>query len=63
MYLGVVTALLGMAIFFESIAMLLAPAVFFAVIDRMVIPREEETLQRLFGNDYVDYKNRVRRWI
>jgi protein-S-isoprenylcysteine O-methyltransferase Ste14 len=63
MYLGVATALFGLAIFFSSIAMLLAPAVFFAVIDRMVIPREEETLERLFGNDYVDYKNRVRRWI
>ena len=63
MYLGIVTALTGMAIFFGSIAMLLAPAVFFAVIDRMVIPREEETMARLFGQDYADYKNRVRRWI
>ena len=63
MYLGLAAALFGLAIFFSSIAMLLAPAVFFAVIDRMVIPREEETLERLFGNDYVDYKNRVRRWI
>ncbi|HKN13439.1 MAG TPA: isoprenylcysteine carboxylmethyltransferase family protein [Candidatus Binatus sp.] len=63
MYLGLATALFGLAIFFSSIAMLLAPAVFFAVIDRMVIPREEETLERLFGNDYADYKNRVRRWI
>ncbi len=63
MYLGLATALFGLAIFFSSIAMLLAPAVFFAVIDRMVIPREEETLERIFGNDYADYKNRVRRWI
>src|ERR1019366_1344717 len=51
MYLGLATALM------------LAPVVFIAVIDRMVIPREEETLGRLFGNDYADYKNRVRRWI
>ncbi|MGA7872694.1 MAG: isoprenylcysteine carboxylmethyltransferase family protein [Candidatus Binatus sp.] len=63
MYLGVVTVLMGLAIFFSSIAMLLAPAVFFAVIDRMVIPREEETMERLFGQDYVAYKGRVRRWI
>jgi protein-S-isoprenylcysteine O-methyltransferase Ste14 len=63
MYLGLVTTLLGLAIFFSSIAMLLAPAVFFAVIDRMVIPREEETMERLFGQDYVAYKERVRRWI
>ncbi len=63
MYLGMTTALFGLAIFFSSIAMLLAPAVFFAVIDRMVIPREEETMERLFGQDYVAYKDRVRRWI
>jgi protein-S-isoprenylcysteine O-methyltransferase Ste14 len=63
MYLGLVSALLGLAIFFGSIAMLLAPAVFFAVIDRILIPREEETMERIFGQDYVAYKDRVRRWI
>jgi protein-S-isoprenylcysteine O-methyltransferase Ste14 len=63
MYLGIATTLFGMAIFFSSIAMLIAPAVFFAVIDRMVIPREEEKMERLFGQDYLDYQNRVRRWL
>jgi protein-S-isoprenylcysteine O-methyltransferase Ste14 len=63
MYFSFVTVLVGLAIFFESIAMLLAPAIFFAVIDRMVIPREEETMERLFGQEYLDFKNRVRRWI
>jgi protein-S-isoprenylcysteine O-methyltransferase Ste14 len=63
MYLGLVTVLIGLAVFFESIAMLLAPAVFFAVIDRLVIPREEEMMERLFGKDYLDFKDRVRRWI
>jgi len=63
MYLGLAAALFGLAIFFGSIVMLLAPAVFFAVIDRMVIPREEETMERLFGQEYRDYTYRVRRWI
>jgi protein-S-isoprenylcysteine O-methyltransferase Ste14 len=63
MYLGLATTLFGLAIFFGSIVMLLAPAVFFAVIDQMVIPREEETMERLFGQDYRDYMYRVRRWI
>ena len=62
MYLGLASALFGLAIFFGSITMLLAPAVFFAVIDRIVIPREEETMDRLFGQDYRNYTNRVRRW-
>lgn len=63
MYLGLATMLFGLAIFFGSIVMLLAPAVFIAVIDRMVIPREEETMERRFGQDYRDYTYRVRRWI
>jgi protein-S-isoprenylcysteine O-methyltransferase Ste14 len=63
MYLGLVTTLLGFAVFFGSIVMLAAPVVFFTVIDRMVIPREEETMERRFGQDYRDYVYRVRRWI
>ncbi len=63
MYFGMAMTLFGLAIFFGSIVMLPAPAVFFAVIDRMVIPREEETMERLFGQDYRDYTHRVRRWI
>ena len=63
MYLGLASSLFGLAIFFGSITMLLAPAVFFAVIDRMVIPREEETMERRFGQDYRDYTYRVRRWL
>jgi protein-S-isoprenylcysteine O-methyltransferase Ste14 len=63
MYLGLTIALLGLAIFFDSTVMLLAPAAFFVVIDKMLIPREEETMERLFSQQYVDYKNRVRRWL
>jgi protein-S-isoprenylcysteine O-methyltransferase Ste14 len=63
MYLGLTIALLGLAIFFDSTVMLLAPAAFFVVIDKMLIPREEETMERLFSQQYVDYKDRVRRWL
>jgi protein-S-isoprenylcysteine O-methyltransferase Ste14 len=63
MYLGLTTALLGFAVFFASPVMVLAPIVFFVVIDRMVIPREEQTMERLFGESYVDYQRRVRRWL
>ena len=63
MYPGLAMTLFGLAIFFGSIVMLLAPAAFVALIDRMVIPREEETMERLFGQEYRDYTYRVRRWI
>jgi protein-S-isoprenylcysteine O-methyltransferase Ste14 len=63
MYLGLTIALAGFAIFFGSIVMLVAPAVFAFVIDGKVIPREEATMERRFGQQYLDYKNRVRRWL
>jgi protein-S-isoprenylcysteine O-methyltransferase Ste14 len=63
MYVGVVTGLFGFAIFFWSVVMLLAPIVFFLVIDRLVIPNEEASMERMFGQRYLDYKARVRRWL
>jgi protein-S-isoprenylcysteine O-methyltransferase Ste14 len=63
MYLGLTLILLGFAVFFASVAMLLAPVGFVLVIDRIVIAREEYTLERIFGQTYLDYKSRVRRWL
>ena len=63
MYLGVTVVLFGFAVFFGSIAMLLAPIAFVVIIDRMVIPLEEQNLERLFSQQYSDYKTRVRRWL
>ena len=63
MYLGLSLVLFGFAVFFGSIAMLLAPIAFVVIIDRMVIPLEEQNMERLFGPQYSDYKTRVRRWL
>lgn len=63
MYLGSALVLFGFAVFFSSIAMLLAPIAFVVIVDRMVIPLEEQNLERLFGASYTDYKTRVRRWL
>ncbi len=63
MYLGVTVILIGFAVFFWSVAMLLAPIGFFIVIDRVVIPNEEQTLERTFGAAYTEYQSRVRRWL
>ena len=43
-------------------AILLLPLVVY-VIQREVIGREERYLERTFGEEYLDYKRRVRRWV
>jgi protein-S-isoprenylcysteine O-methyltransferase Ste14 len=63
MYLGLAVVLLGFAIFFGSPVMLLAPIAFYLIIDRMLIPEEEATLEGVFGEEYLDFKRRVRRWL
>ena len=63
MYVGITIVLLGFAVFFGSPVMLAAPILFVVLIDRMVIPKEEDTMERQFGEHYRDYKRRVRRWL
>jgi protein-S-isoprenylcysteine O-methyltransferase Ste14 len=61
---------LGMAVLYAALALALGviwalaflPVVIFAV-DRLVIAREEPYLERKFGDNYRDYKRRVRRWL
>jgi protein-S-isoprenylcysteine O-methyltransferase Ste14 len=43
-------------------AILLLPAAL-VVVQRGVIEREERYLERKFGEEYLRYKERVRRWI
>jgi protein-S-isoprenylcysteine O-methyltransferase Ste14 len=43
-------------------AILLLPLVVY-VIQREVIGREERYLERTFGEEYLDYKRRARRWV
>jgi protein-S-isoprenylcysteine O-methyltransferase Ste14 len=43
-------------------SLLLLPALL-AVVDRGVIEREESHLRERFGEDYEEYRSRVRRWI
>lgn len=63
MYLGMVIMLTGWGIYLGSIApFLLIPAFVWTLTVMQIIP-EEEILEEKFGQVYVDYKARVRRWI
>ena len=53
----------GIAIAFNSLwAFVLMPLVLLAI-DRGVIAREEKYLARRFGDEYLQYKARVQRWL
>ncbi len=43
--------------------MLLAVPIGLILIDRIVVTREERYLERKFGEEYLSYKRRVRRWV
>jgi protein-S-isoprenylcysteine O-methyltransferase Ste14 len=63
MYFGFALLTLGLAILVDSAWMLLALPIGLVLIDRFVITREERYLERKFGDEYLNYKRRVRRWI
>jgi protein-S-isoprenylcysteine O-methyltransferase Ste14 len=63
MYLALVLALAGWALFLGNIYSLALIALFVAYMNRFQIQPEERALETLFGQAYIDYRQRVRRWI
>jgi len=63
MYLGMVLALLGVAIILGSLITFLTPIVFFIIMQIVFIPLEEKSMEKTFGQKYLDYKNHVRCWL
>lgn len=63
MYLGMAFLLAGLAVGFGSHGVLVAMPLVLLVIDRFVIAREERYLTELFGESYLAYRSRVRRWL
>jgi protein-S-isoprenylcysteine O-methyltransferase Ste14 len=63
MYLAMALAYLGLMVVLNTLWALGAFPVVVAVVDRLVIRREERYLAGKFGEAYVSYCRRVRRWI
>ena len=63
MYLGMAVVCLGVAILLSSLAAALSTFLAVLIIDRAVISREEAYLSRRFGQEYLAYRSRVRRWL
>lgn len=61
-YLGGVLVLLGVAIFFGSLVTFVFPVLLFLILDLIYIPVEEQEMEAVFGTEYVEYKQTVRKW-
>jgi protein-S-isoprenylcysteine O-methyltransferase Ste14 len=62
-YLAMVLGLIGLAIAFNTLWLLLTLVPFAVVIRYGVVAREEAYLERKFGDVYRHYRARVRRWL
>ena len=63
MYLGLLIIVISSSIFYLNIYSILTPIFFYLWINRFQIKREEVFLTEKFGEDYLSYKKKTRRWI
>lgn len=63
LYLALLLTLAAFAALLNSVWLILAMPVLFLLLNTLVIPREEATLNQLFGAAYAGYCGRVRRWL
>lgn len=62
-YLSMILLQLGVGVWANSLWFVILAAVSVVLLLRGVILREERYLERKFGDDYLSYKSRVRRWL
>ena len=63
MYVSGLFTWLGWTVFYGSPAVFIALLLLWAIFAYRVIPDEERQLEMLFGDDYLEYKRLVRRWV
>jgi protein-S-isoprenylcysteine O-methyltransferase Ste14 len=63
MDLGGIVLGFGLAILLGSLVSFVFPAIFFLLLHFLFIPDEEAQLKNTFGEEYLDYMKRVRKWI
>jgi protein-S-isoprenylcysteine O-methyltransferase Ste14 len=62
MYVGAGLVLIGAALFYQSVVLLVYAAVFLLAMHLRVVLSEEPTLRGTFGDEYQAYQQRVGRW-
>lgn len=62
-YLGYLSALVGIACYLGSLQALIGAVFFFLIIDSIIIPMEERNLRAALGTVYDHYRAKTRRWV
>ncbi len=62
-YLGDAMLLAGIGIVLNMLGFLIAVPLFMFAVSRLAIRREEQFMLDRFGDEWVDYADRVRRWL
>ncbi|MCY4217363.1 MAG: isoprenylcysteine carboxylmethyltransferase family protein [Flavobacteriaceae bacterium] len=62
-YLGLLMILIGFGLVMGSFSSFIGVIIFFIITDVWYIPFEEKRLGEIFGEEYVEYKSNVRRWL
>jgi protein-S-isoprenylcysteine O-methyltransferase Ste14 len=62
-YLSGVLLSFGIAIFLGSLVTFAIPILIFLILNSIHIPDEEMRLEDKFGEEFLEYKQRVRRWV
>ena len=62
-YLSGVLLSIGLAVFLGSLITFAIPILLFFILNSIHIPDEDRRLEELFGDEFLEYKQRVRRWL
>ena len=63
MYVGMNSFLLGLMLILKNPLNILFLIIFFFVVRNMFVLKEEVQMEETFGEDYLTYKRKVRRWL
>ena len=63
MYFGLLLILFSIGFYLHNLASMFVLPIYIWFISKYQIIPEEEALHKLFGQDYINYQDRVRRWI
>ncbi len=63
MYFALLLLIIALGLWWQHLSVIPCAGLFVSYMNRYQIKPEEHVLERLFGDEYLKYKNRVRRWL